>query len=534
MLNVLLKKQLKEYKYMYFNSRKRNGKTATKKDYLLRGLLFAVLYVTLLSSFFGISYLFLDELAQVNYDWLYFAFMISISFGLSMIGNLFFAYSNLYKAKDNEQLLSLPIKTKDILLSKMIVGYINCLIFESIVFIPTAVCYLINYFSFRVLALSIITFFVLGLFVLVLSNLIGFVMSKLSKYFHNKAYLSMIFTIVFLVGYYYVCFKFEAILENLLANIDALERLFRIQLGLFYYVGTGIIYHNINFLIFVSFVVVLFVISYVLLLKTYHKTITSSPKEKRKEFNQSIAKENSIDISLFKKELKKLLSSTTYLLNCGIGSIILIGLGIASFFFKNEILLALEEFRMLIDVDKILPLGILLASSMILSMCYVSTPAVSLEGNTYWISRSLPIQTSKILRSKRNLELFTSIIPSSIFVLCLSLNLLGNNYQMMAMVLVTNLGLCLLFSNVHLMIGVLTGKLEWTSEVVVIKQSFGVMIDAFGGWIFTLILGGVYFFLRNSVSVDNYLIVLFVLFIVLYGFIDKWIDAKGSTLFEKL
>ena len=56
---------------------------------------------------------------MVGLDWLYFAMLCIMSFGLMFIGSVFTAKAQLFEAKDNDLLLSLPLKTGHILLSRM-------------------------------------------------------------------------------------------------------------------------------------------------------------------------------------------------------------------------------------------------------------------------------------------------------------------------------------------------------------------------------------------------------------------------------
>ena len=89
-------------------------------------------------------------------------------------------------------------------------------------------------------------------------------------------------------------------------------------------------------------------------------------------------------------------------------------------------------------------------------------------------------------------------------------------------------------SNVHLAIGILTARRDWTSEIYAIKQSIGVFVDIFGAMFLAMGIVGLYIALMDKISADYYVYGLLVIFAVLSKAVEYWIKEKGTIRFEKI
>ena len=65
-----------------------------------------------------------QPLAMLDMGWLYFGMAVVMSFGVMIIGNVILAKYQLFEARDNDLLLSMPIKPIDILLSRLFLLYV--------------------------------------------------------------------------------------------------------------------------------------------------------------------------------------------------------------------------------------------------------------------------------------------------------------------------------------------------------------------------------------------------------------------------
>ena len=123
MTKTLLKKQFKELYAAYFrsgNSKQKNSKALP--------VVYALLMLYVAGFLFFFIYNMMDSICvplfSAGRGWLYFAIAGIIGMMLSVFGSIFATQSMLFNAKDNEFLLSLPIKPGKILFSR-----ISCICF---------------------------------------------------------------------------------------------------------------------------------------------------------------------------------------------------------------------------------------------------------------------------------------------------------------------------------------------------------------------------------------------------------------------
>ena len=156
--------------------------------------------------------------------WLYFAFAAVMAFGLMIIGNAILAKYQLFEARDNDLLLSMPVKPVDILLSRLFL----MLVLAWIIMLPVAVPCLLFWPAFPrgwgLAAFLVVFLVVLPLLNLAVSALLGWLIHLASIRARNKTLISLVFTLGFLGAYMYFSFRMNSILSTLAANPGALEK----------------------------------------------------------------------------------------------------------------------------------------------------------------------------------------------------------------------------------------------------------------------------------------------------------------------
>ena len=219
MVKILLKKQLTEIFRSYFYDAKKN-KARSKAAITGYIVLFVILMVGILGGMFTfLSVALCKPLSAAGLGWLYFAIMSLLAILLGAFGSVFNTYSGLYLAKDNDLLLSMPIPVGTIMVSRLLGVYLMGLMYSGIVIIPAAAVYIaaVDHSVFTVIS-CIIFVFLISLFVLTLSAALGFVVAKISLKLKNKSFITVIVSLLFLGAYYFVCFKAQDIISDLVAN----------------------------------------------------------------------------------------------------------------------------------------------------------------------------------------------------------------------------------------------------------------------------------------------------------------------------
>ena len=93
----------------------------------------------------------------------------------------------------------------------------------------------------------------------------------------------------------------------------------------------------------------------------------------------------------------------------------------------------------------------------------------------------------------------------------------------------------IVFSTVGLMINLWFPKLNWTNEVVVVKQSLSIMLSLFLNLIFVLGLYFIYFiWLNNVLNINIFLVICFVVFALIFALFIYLLKKQGKDIYNKL
>ena len=179
MTKALLKKQMMEsFSWLYQN--RKTGKNRDTKGIITYVILYLIIFGFLGMVFFQFACTLCAPLISLNLGWLYFALMGLIAISLGVFGSVFNTYASLYKAKDNDLLLSMPVPTMYILTARLSGVYVMGLMYEIIVMIPTLIAWFM-YADCNVagIVFSILIPFIMSLFVLSLSCVLGWGVANL-------------------------------------------------------------------------------------------------------------------------------------------------------------------------------------------------------------------------------------------------------------------------------------------------------------------------------------------------------------------
>ena len=168
MLKTLIKKQLLEINKAFFVDQV-TGKALSKRKSAVKISLFVLLMVFVSMIFVAPASLMCKPFCEANISWIYFTIMGGIAIFFGVFGSVFNTYSSLYKTKDNDLLISMPIPVKNIIVSRLMGVYLMGLLYTSMVMIPTLIIYFINGKpSFASVICSIILYFLITVFILIM------------------------------------------------------------------------------------------------------------------------------------------------------------------------------------------------------------------------------------------------------------------------------------------------------------------------------------------------------------------------------
>ncbi len=521
MFKALLKKQFKEFFVGITTGRKSKGSKKLGKAGFIA--LYAICFISLAFAFFGMSLQIIDAVAITGQNWLFYTLITVAALAFAVIGSAFTAYTSIYNAKDNELLLSMPIPPLYILITRIITIFVLALMFEAVVYIPAMIVYWITYGATVLNVISpVIVMLGLTLLATIISCFMGWVIGLIAARTKNKNIATVVVSLLLICGYYVFYFNIQKILANVVLNIN------NMKFGM-HIIGDAATGKVLPLIIFVIVVALLFAIMCYILSNSFISIATKKVAEKKIAYNRkTLQQTGSVKKVLLRKELKHFKNSAVYMLNCGLGVLIMPAIGV----------LLLIKAKDLIPVINILPEGaaqiaVLCFTMMVAGMNFITAPAISLEGQSFWITRSLPIKASDILESKISLHKILTVPPAIIMVL-LSSKALNIDLYSAVMIAFAVYAFIIIDAQFGLILNLKMPNLEWTNEAVPVKRSLPTVIVLFGSWIFAIIIAGIFFLLRNAVSCSTFIVAVFVIFVLASRFIGEWIRKRGVELYEAI
>ena len=486
MLKALIKKQFLEYfgRMLQRSAARRKGAKASKSNPIVYALLVIYLVVTFGSLFYRISAGLVTPLTAAGLDWLYFAIMGTMGLALSVVGSSLSTHSTLFQAKDNEMLLSMPIPPMYILFSRMLVCFATSALFVMMPFVPAIAAYNIHgHFTPGGLVLQILTLLMMSLLSLALSCVLGWgvamIMSKIPKA-GNKSLITVTFTLIFLGVYYYYYMKLLNNMNTIMEHIADTEVVFRKGLYPMMLVGRGASGDASSLIICLAVTIILLAAVSWLLSRSFISLITTERGTKSRKYIRRQQKESSPERALVKKEWLRYLSSSTYIINCSLSSILCI-IGTVAAVIKAE---SLKNAGALISGfvgNDMIAFIICALVCFIATMNDISAPSISLEGNNLWIIQSLPVDPWIILRAKLIFHVLLSAVPATVLTVALLVILRQNTIYSAVSIVILWLFIAL-YGALGLIHNLKHPKLDWINEAYAVKQDFGIMLVIMEGW----------------------------------------------------
>jgi len=530
MLKILVRKQFKELVSPFVH--KKNGERRSKAGNALFLLLLLILLVSFASLFWLIAMTIYEPFAAIGMDWLVFSLMGLMAVGVGTLVTVLGTYSGLYLAKDNELLMSLPIKGGTILLSRILVLYVMDAIFVMDAMIPAVIAgQVYGHFDLSAIFCGLLLSVLLSFASLGIACFLGWIVAMAASRIRNKSFAAVAISLVFMALYIYLNTNMGTLVEKLATQGVALGGALSGSRNPAYWIGlagTGDWMALLPVALICGF---LFLIAYRLLAINFLKLATMKVGAKKKLYTGGGIRKSSMEKALLKKEMKHLLNSPAYLINCSLGTILLLVLAVMTLVRRDIILSALSSFPGDIARMRIIPAAAAICLGA--GSNDLTAAAVSLEGKTLWILRAHPIPTRKILLSKLKLHLIMTEPPALIAAAAVSLVFELSSVEML-LVILAGLLMTLLLAEFGLAGNLIFPNLTWTNETVAVKQSISTMIGLFGGWIIVALIFGPFFLLKGTVDGTLYVLVANVLTLLLAAALWLWLRGAGARRFEEL
>lgn len=493
-------------------------------------LLYIFSFGFLMFTFYkGIAFV-IDGLIQLNMPYIILVMIMVMVSVTSALTTVFKVNKILFNAKDYSFLLSLPIKKRTIISSKIINLYIINFVFAAMLLIPTYIAYILKvdvniWFHF----LYLTTFFLIPVVPTIIGCLIGTIFMAIVSKLKYKTSIDILISILFIFAIYYLSYKIQSMSSMDLANIstsivDKFNNLYPLTKVYLNIMKDNSLFDLILFVVLSLGLYQAFKYSIVKFFnginsKLSEVTIVNKYQDKDVKVSNKL-------YSLYKKEIKKYFSSSLYVLNTAIGCImLLLVLGAFAIFGGDTIDKVLE----MPELSNYLVFYGPLVFGVFCVLSCTTNSSISLEGKNLWILKSLPINIKDIFISKVMVNLTillpTLLVSSIILTYIAKLSII----QFIAL-LFTPVMYAFFISGFGLLINLFFPDFNWTNEVKVIKQNIAVLASLAVGML--VAMGPLFIKTDMNKTLYSFLIgvIVFILTLILYYILFN----KGKRIFKSL
>ena len=513
---------------------KKKGKTMLAMAGI--GLLAVYLVVYLFVLFYLLFSKICGPFHMAGIDWLYFCMSGMMAMVMMFVGSIFMTQAQLFEAKDNELLLSMPIRPSDILFSRMMVLYVYNFVFGLLVLIPVGYAYL-EYAGMKEMGVIayVLLAFLMPLFSITLASLFGWLIAAVSGRTRHKSLLTMAFSVAFLLLYFWGYTKIFGYIQSLIVNGAVFAKKIKGTVLPLYYLGNCVAEGNLWQLLIVALCLVApFVLLYILLSKNFIRITTTKRGFAKVVYREKSMKSTSRKNALLIKELRRLIGTPVYLMNSGLGVILMLISAVAIVIKKDLISSYISMIPMLQENSMLLLAAVVCMMS---SMNMITAPSVSLEGKNFWILRSMPVPTREILMAKLKLQL-VACLPAVIvtviaYAYAFGLDIAGTAWLLFVSVLAN-----VLFALLGLVINLKFPKLDAISDTAAVKQSASVVVTMLVTMAFVMIPAGIYVInltkLGGVIGAEVFAAGVCAGYALISVVLYRYLCKKGCRIFENL
>lgn len=526
----LLKVQLLTFLGINKAVKTKDNKEKTKLVWLLIAFIFT--FFTLFGMSFLYSYLMALSFQPIGLLKLLLTIMMAVAAIATLITTIYKVNGVLFGFKDYDMIMALPVKTSEIIASRLLLLYTIDIFFTVLVMLPAGIVYgIMAKPAFAFYPLYIVGMLLTPLVPIVIASIIGAVISIISSKFKHMNVINIIITFVFLIAVMLISNNAGSMqsdfadvgltITNLLNKIYPLAVLFT----------NGVCDFSISSLcLFVGITIVIFAL-FTYFVGTKFKSINTSmtTTNSKSNFKMRGLSISSPLIALYKKELGRYFSSSLYVINTAFGGVMLTVMSIAIFILGTE---KVEQLIQMPGLSGIVGNYSSILLSFFIVMSCTTACSISLEGKNLWIIKSAPIDTMTIFLSKImvNMTILVPVIVINAAILSITLHM---NLITTLLLFITPIVYSGYISLIGIIVNLHFPQLDWTTEVTVIKQSAAIMISLLLGVVGAGIPIILLIFLKSIEP--SFIIFGATIFIMLVNTaMYKYLSAKGKLIFNQL
>ena len=500
-----------------------------------------ILALLIMSSFYINADQLMSVLDEVNLQYVIVTMFILGTTIMTFMEGIYKSSGLLFNCKDDDLLLTIPIKRSTVFFIRVLKFYVFELIFNSLFLLPALACYAVHVHpGVGYYLISVLSLLLLPIIPIVLSTIVGIVIAFLSSMFKNKnimqTYISFIFIGILLIVWSNMGTLFDNLLENAKSINDIITMVYY-PAGLYVNLITN--YKVLDLIIFILIHVIPFIIL-IISLKNVYFSINSKIKIVKKIGSHN--KDTSLNIKVtsrqkafIKKELKRLVNTPVYILNSCFG-LVIYTIAIVMINFKIDMfkdMLTTQNGEVLFDITgniSIILLLIIVATALLTNL---TCCMISLEGKSINILKSLPIRPIDIIMYKVNTTL-TVEVPIMIIGLIVSFINFKINIFIGLLLIICAVILPLISGLIGIIVNLKFPKLDAKDDTEVVKQSMSSFVSVMAGMFLTFVSIGLVFKLKELVNINLAVLIATLIFTLIAYLLYLYAKVKGTKDFEKL
>ena len=488
-----------------------------------------------------------EELAPSHLTYIVLTIFIMVTSLLTIIEGVYKSQGILFEARDNELLFSLPITQSKIFFIRIFKLITFQFLYNSLFMLPAIIVYaMYEKTNVSFYLISTVMLVLLPIIPTILGCIFGYIIKGLSAKFKARNIMQVLFTSLILLGIFYVSFNMQGMVANIVQNANSIQEIIT---KIYYPAGLYInLIQNFNILDLIILLAINIIpaIVFVYVASIFYFKINSKLGEKgngNKKVGVAKTTEKTYRVrtqlsGLIHKEMKRFFSSLVFMVNAGFGMVLMIAVTFAlSINFDGMINSMMQGMETEIpipigEIKNMMPKVFYGFVVFISCMTSITSSMISLEGKSFNITKSLPVETEKILLSK---VLTSNILSIPIFLICDVIFFIAFKVAIIDIVFI--LLASIVMPTLTALIGILMNlkypKMNATSDTEVVKQSMSSMLSVFMG-MFVAILSIAIMIMGNNYNTNLFVALELLTFSIITFMLWRILKKYGAKRFKEI
>lgn len=460
-----------------------------------------------------------------------------------MVEGSYKAVDLLFKPRDNDTLLAMPIERSTIVFARIIKFYIFEMVYCLIFLLPAIIAYAMNVevdMSYYLVAITMLV--LVPVIPITIACIIGLLISAGSGRFKHKTFLQVVFSFVALfasVGLAFLINNFSPDYEG--SGMIVIGN----KIADFYYPASAFVnlathFSIIQFLLFIVVNLVILGLTCIIISRFCFRIITklgTINRTQRSNANYSFVNHSQIS-AMIKKEILKYFNTPVLLMNTAIGLVFfVIAVGMLCFQFDDIIgsmFDSVEDFPFTVEnIRSFLPSVTFAMVAFASLLTCITATLFSLEGKAFNTLKTLPISGIKVIMAKVFAAVLLIVPVTALGSLAMAIRFRFGIIETI-LILIGVVAMPLLTELLGILINLKYPRFDADNDAVVVKQSASVMVATFLGLgmvLFTIPLTFIAVFFAGQIVG---LIMIDAMFVILCLFLYFVVAMRGEEYYMRL